>query len=239
MRNIYVEIKDGFPINVDIQNAIDGAQYLNYNVKPFEKLKVLNGELNNIAKNNPVIGSIDTMKILFKNINKTPKPIDYPNSVKHLFYREIIKTKLHNFIIDFNPQYPKFVKPVNTKTFDGALISKIIDLNYFKNVDDIDIYVSEPLNIVSEYRAFVYKKDLIYCCNYKGDFKLSPNYDYIYNLINAYKDQPVAYTIDIAILEDGSTTCVEFNDFWAIGAYGLNAYDYAKMLIDRYYQIIN
>jgi len=239
VKNIYVEIKDGFPINVDIQNAIDGIQYLNYNIKTFSKIKVLIGDLNNIAKNNPVIGSIDTMKILFKNINKIPEPIDYPNSVKHLFNREIITTNLHNFIVDFNPEYPKFIKPVYTKTFDGALISKISDLNYLKNIEDVEVFVSDPINILSEYRAFVYKKDLIYCCNYNGDFKLSPNYDYIYNLIKSYKDQPIAYTIDVAILDDGSTTCIEFNDFWAIGAYGLNPYDYANMLIDRYYQIIN
>jgi hypothetical protein len=80
---------------------------------------------------------------------------------------------------------------------------------------------------------------MLYCCNYSGDFRVNPDYKYLDQLITLYKKCPVAYTIDVAVLADGSMTVIEFNDFWAIGGYGMKPWDYAQMLIDRYFEILN
>jgi len=239
MKKVYVEIKDGFPINVDIQNAIDGFEYLSYDIKTYTRVDVLSGKMDSIAKKNPFVGSIDTINNLFKRINKYPQPIDFPKSIRPLLNRTILETNLNDFIDKFNENHPMFIKPKTTKLFDGILIEKKKHLNYLKDFDNIEIWVSKKINIISEHRAYVHKGKLIYCCNYAGDFKINPDYNYIEELISNYKNQPVAYTIDVAVLDNGLTTTIEFNDFWAIGSYGLYCINYAQMLVDRYNQIIN
>jgi hypothetical protein len=79
---------------------------------------------------------------------------------------------------------------------------------------------------------------LKYACNYSGAFLSVPDWTMVYKAIDLYKDAPVSYTIDVAILKDGSTEIVEFNDFWAIGSYGLSSDIYAQMLRDRYFEIV-
>ena len=241
MKKVFVQVKNGYPINVDVQNAIDGFEYLGYDPISFTLEDVLVGKMDIRAKQNPFVGSIDGMTKLLKNIGKYPEPIDFPNSIieSNLLNRNISTMKLNDFINDFkNNNIPKFVKPVKTKLFDGMLISKIENLNYLRDLDNIDIIVSDKIDIVSEHRVYVHNKKAIYSCNYSGDFRINPDFNYVDLLIENYIDQPISYTIDIAILSDCTSTVVEFNDFWAIGSYGLYCIDYAQMLLDRYEQII-
>lgn len=241
MKKIYVQLKNGLPINVDIQNAIDGFEYLGYEVVGYSLEDVLIGKMDNIAKNNPFVGSIDAMTKLFKNINRLPAPIDFPDSIikSGLLNRDVSVMKLDDFVNEFKlTNEPMFVKPVQTKLFDGILISKEEHLSYLR-FDNCDVLVSNHIDIISEYRVYVHNKKAIYSCNYSGDFRISPNFEYVDKLIEAYEGQPIAYTIDVAVLKDGSMTVIEFNDFWAIGSYGLYCVDYAKMLLDRYGEIVS
>ena len=97
--------------------------------------------------------------------------------------------KLNDFINDFkNNNIPKFVKPVKTKLFDGMLISKIENLNYLRDLDNIDIIVSDKIDIVSEHRVYVHNKKAIYSCNYSGDFRINPDFNYVDLLIENYID---------------------------------------------------
>lgn len=240
MKKIFVQLKNGLPINADIQNAIDGFEYLGYDVIGFTLEDILTGKMDYRAKNNPFVGSIDGMTMLFKSLGKYPAPIDFPESVlaSGLINRKIASMKLHDFIDAFKrTNKPMFVKPKQTKLFDGVLISKQEHLSYLK-LENCDVLVCEPIEILSEHRVYVYNKKAIYSSNYSGDFRISPNFDYVDKLIDTYNDQPIAYTIDVAILKDGSTTVIEFNDFWAIGSYGLYCINYAQMLLDRYFEII-
>jgi len=242
MKKVYIEVKNKLPVNVDIQNAIDGFEYLGYEPRFYIREDILSGSVHNLAHDNMFVGSIDTMTALFKKIDKYPKPIDFPIEVDvaGLLNRKIIKMELNAFINLFKATHvPKFVKPVETKLFDGALISKEEHLNYLRGFNNPDVYISDKLDIVSEHRAYIHKGKLIYCCCYDGDFKIAPDYYYIEDIIKAYKSAPISYTIDVAILENGMSTIIEVNDFWSIGSYGLKSWDYAQMLLDRYNEIIN
>jgi len=239
MEKVYIQLKNNLPVNVDAQNAIDGFEYLGYDIVGFTLEDVISGKMDYRAKHNPFVGSIDGMTMLLKNIGKYPNPIDFPESVinSKLLGREVATMKLNDFVDAFKrTKKPMFVKPVQTKLFDGILISKEEHLSYL-NLENCDVMVCEPLEILSEHRVYIHNKKAIYSCNYSGDFRINPDFDYVDKLIEAYKDQPVAYTIDVAILSDGSMTVIEFNDFWAIGSYGLHSIDYAKMLLDRYCEI--
>lgn len=241
MKKVYVELKNNLPINVDVQNAIDGFEYLDYEPIGFNKSDLITGKLDNIGLKNIVVGSIDGMRLLFRRINKLPQPIDFPDFlfVENLLNREVKQIRLNEFIEDFKLKLkPKFVKPVETKIFDGALISKLSHLNYLNNYGNPLVWVSEPMNIVSEYRIYVHDNQMVYSCNYCGDFKQIPLYSYIEDLISKFKNSPISYTIDVGILKNGETSIIEFNDFWAIGSYGLYCIDYSHMLEDRYFEII-
>lgn len=240
MKKVYAQLKNGLPINVDVQNAIDGFEYLGYDIVGFTLEDVMSCKMNYIAENNPFVGSIDGMTMLFKNIGKYPTPIDFPESIisSGLLNRAIVKMRLNDFVDAFKrTQKPMFIKPVQTKLFDGALISKQEHLSYLK-LENCDVLVSEPIEILSEHRVYVHNKKAVYSCNYSGDFRINPNFEYIDKLIEEYKEQPISYTIDVAVLKDGSMTVIEFNDFWAIGSYGLYCIDYAQMLLDRYFEIV-
>ena len=241
MDKIYVQLKNGLPINVDIQNAIDGFEYLGYDIIGFTLEDVMCGRMDSRARNSPFVGSIDGMSMLFKNIGKYPVPIDFPDSIirSGLLNRDIVQMRLNDFVDAFKrTQKPMFVKPVQTKLFDGILISELDHLSYLR-LENCDVLVSEPLEILSEHRVYVHNRKVVYSCNYSGDFRISPDFGYVDRLVELYKGQPISYTIDVAILKDGTMTVIEFNDFWAIGSYGLYCIDYAKMLLDRYCEIVS
>lgn len=243
MKKVYVQVKNNYPINVDIQNAIDGFEYLNYEPINFTYVDVLLGKMNLIAMFNPIVGSIDGMISIFKQIKKLPEPIDFPEEIltnSDLIKRQINKMPLNDFIEMYKGCFKDdfFVKPVKSKLFDGILITHINHLNYFKGYDNPDVWVSEKLDIISEYRAFIHKGKIKYCSSYRGDFKVAPDYDYIEQIIKQYTSCPIAYTIDVGVLKNGRTELIEINDMWAIGSYGLYCIDYAEMLSDRYFEIV-
>jgi hypothetical protein len=246
MENVYVHVKNGLPINEDVQKAIDGFEYLGYEPVLVTMENMLSGTLDYVARFHPVVGSIDFMTRLFKRLAMLPEPIDYPDEIVDggLMHRFIIQTSIKNILYDIdrgdNDNISIFVKPLRTKLFDGVLITKKEHTSYLKGFDEnTPIWAAAPIDIISEHRIYVHNGKAIYGCNYSGDFRLNPDYTYIDKLIAAYKSAPKSYTIDIGILRGGTNTVVEVNDFWAIGGYGLAPWDYAEMLIDRYLEIIN
>ena len=244
MKKIFAQLNNGLPINVDVQNAIDGFDYLNYDIKTYTLEDLLSGKMDAHIRTNPFVGSITAMTNIFKRINKLPKPIDFPEQIINsgLINRHINQTYLKQAIEVFEiTNIPVFIKPIQTKLFDGILISQKEHLSYFNSFveNNPEVFVCSEINIVSEHRAYVHKGKMIYCCCYNGDFKVNPNYNYIESLIQAYTDSPISYTIDVAVLDDGNMTAIEFNDFWAIGSYGLYCINYAQMLLDRYCEILS
>ena len=229
--------------NVDTQNAIDGFSYLGYDIVTITQADLHVNDYKHRIHNNIFVGGIDFMTKVFKDVGKTPSPIDFPEEIINagLLNRTINKTTIQNIFDNKTiPLIPFFVKPVKTKLFDGALLSKFEDLNYLRFIDfSEEVWVCNKIDIISEHRAYIHKGEIVYCCNYSGNFKVNPDYDYITKLIKSYKSAPIAYTIDVAVLMDGSMTVIEFNDFWAIGGYGIPPWTYASMIEDRYNEIIN
>lgn len=243
----YVELKRGLPVNTDIQKAIDGFESLVYDIKTFAKEDIVLGKFDYAALNNVFVGSIDTMNMLFNRLGKLPEPIDYPeflfndNLLTRKVSKDILGTVYSNCANEFrtHKEVFYFVKPVDTKLFDGSIVTNVESLSYFRGHSVMTpVWISDKIDIVSEWRAYIHNKKLVQCSNYAGDFTLVPDYSYIQKLIKGYDNAPVSYTIDVAVLKDGRTDVVEFNDFWAIGSYGLDSMKYAEMLRDRYFQII-
>ena len=74
--------------------------------------------------------------------------------------------------------------------------------------------------------------------NYKGDFKIQPNFNIIERCIEDYKNKPAAFTIDFGVTDDGRTLLIEVNDGYAFGTYGLSPLNVAKMLSARWSEMV-
>ncbi len=76
-------------------------------------------------------------------------------------------------------------------------------------------------NIISEWRAFVHRGQLVGLNNYLGDFTVFPDVVIIKEMINVYKNCPLSYTLDVAVCEHG-TVIIEVHNFVSCGLYGFN-----------------
>lgn len=192
-----------------------------------------------------IIGSVETSQIFFDECGiETPNYIGYPESLKKYLHRDIKITKYN----EINDEYPYFVKPKNgVKLFTGSLIENDREYRILKNFwkvnDDTELYLSEPIDIISEYRCFVHKGELKGIQYYAGDFRQFPSINVIEEMIKNYENPYISYTLDVGLIEKHGhglfTTLIEVNDMWAIGSYGFDAKTYVRMTIDRFIEIKN
>lgn len=198
-------------------------------------------------KNDIVVGSVESTKAFWKSAGiDVPSYIGYPKSLEEFYGRKIKKTRFGKITID---DLPIFIKPAyDVKLFTGFVLDKSSTLHnigmYYSDVNpNTAVYTSEAIDIISEYRVFVHKNEIVGIKNYAGDFTKFPDIYTIQSMMQKYYDEsPISYTLDVGIIRDGSnfkTILIEINDFWAIGGYGLDGKTYVRMLVDRFQEIKN
>lgn len=224
------------PHHFDAASAMYGAieSALDYRLTSYEE--VASGKFDSLIKTNLFVGSVEFMKEVFNRVGisdvKVPRNSNRDCKIMTLDEaHELAKTK------------KIFIKPLDIKLFtglvlDGCIYSCLTGIPLDTEVMVYDVFDSP---IESEWRCYIYKGEIVDARNYSGDFKRSPNYNYIENFVlEENKDTfPIAYTIDIGELSSGYSVVIEFNDMWAIGNYGMPNDLYLKLLKERYFEIIN
>lgn len=194
-------------------------------------------------KNDILIGSVEATCLFFAKCGiEVPRYLGYPDQLKEHFHRNIRATTFGK-LVDVKPPY--FIKPKNgVKSFTGCLVKDIKSHQFIRDYypevsDDTEIYLSEPIEFISEYRCFIHKGVLKGIQWYAGDFTVFPNTFTIHQMVKDFKDCPVSYTLDVGIYDiaHSKTALVEINDMWAIGSYGFDAKQYVRMVIDRFQEI--
>jgi hypothetical protein len=139
-----------------------------------------------------------------------------------------------------------FVKPVEIKLFTGFVLDQMIYSCIEGLPADTKVLAYKPFEseILSEWRIYVHRGQIVDSRNYSGDFMLSPDYHFaIKEILRKNEGKfPIAYTIDIGILGEykfSENVVVEYNDMWAIGNYGMPNDLYLRLLRDRYFEIIS
>lgn len=94
--------------------------------------------------------------------------------------------------------------------------------------------ISDVINIDSEWRAFVYNGKLVGIQNYSGEFDIFPDVNKIRKMINTYKNQPIAYTLDVAISK-GNTVIIEIHDFFSVGLYGFTNHKILPFMFSNWF----
>lgn len=188
-----------------------------------------------------IIGSVQATTAFFKGCGiEVPNYLGYPKELHSYLGRYVDICKFGNLTSQY--KFPFFIKPFKgVKHFTGCIIEKESDLQFLRDydnvLDDTEVYMSEVLEIVSEYRCFVHEGELKGIQYYLGDFRVYPNINLIDDMIKDYTNSNVAYTLDVGITDDGRTILIEVNDMWAIGSYGMNARTYTLMCVRRMREI--
>ena len=218
----------------DCSTALFGAieSGLDYKLTSFEEIQ--SGKWDALIRRNLFVGSVEFMKEVFSRIG--------------ILYVKLPRNSNRNFetiTLGQAKQRAKsgeklFIKPFENKLFSGF----VLDEFQYTSIADIDLdtpvmaYKPFESKIKSEWRCYIHKYEPLFIANYSGDLFSYPDKDYLFSVIKENKDFPIAYTIDIGILENGENVVVEFNDMWAIGNYGIPNDMYLSALKDRYFEII-
>lgn len=103
-----------------------------------------------------------------------------------------------------------------------------------KTAPEGNYQISDLIDIESEWRAFVFEGKLVGLQNYSGEFDIFPNVDKIKAMINAYKTQPIAFTLDVA-LSNNDTVIIEVHDFFSCGLYGFSEHKILPFMFSKWF----
>ncbi|WP_291725182.1 ATP-grasp domain-containing protein [Bernardetia sp.] len=207
----------------------------------FEIIEVENIESLVIDEDNVFFGSIDFVQSGLKKMNiQVPEHIDYPESLNKYYGRKISESTI-NTIANNPDSWNVFVKPKgHLKKFTGRHIKTTFDLiGCGDRENDVPVWVSEPVEFVSEWRVFVRYNQVLGVRPYKGDWRGQYNYKIIEEAISSYQNAPAGYAIDFGLTKEGKFLVVEVNEGYSIGNYGLFYTDYAKLLSARWAEMTN
>lgn len=169
------------------------------------------------------IGTVEFVcNYLDKYFGLIPKPKNIPDELMEWqFVGRIIKNGTEQDIIK-----ESFVKSNDKIKVFTEICDKAPKGNY---------QISELIDIVTEWRAFIYNGELVGLVNYAGDFTKMPNIYKIRKMIQAYKTQPIAYTLDVAVIQSEMTVVIEVHDFFSCGLYGFAEYKILPFMFSKWF----
>jgi hypothetical protein len=224
------------PEHFDAACALYGARDLNIKTRLTSFDEVAVGKFDLLVKQHVFVGSTEYMREVFNRVGKTSVGVPCNSN------RECEIITLGNAHLRVAAGERLFIKPIEIKQFTGLVLDGFRYSCLALLPDDTKVMAYKPFDseIVTEWRVYVHKHEILDSRNYAGDFTISPDYNYVHGVIEDNKQTfPIAYTIDVAVLASGEMVVVEFNDMWEIGNYGVPNDLYVKALRDRYFEIIN
>jgi hypothetical protein len=240
----YVQVDNkGNWINENCYASAKGFERMGYIVVPFSLDTLDNFDFKDA---DVVHGGIKAVRKIIDMIGVTQPLIHNPHDhLPQYLGRKMWESTLRKVALDYGngtpPNESIFIKPLSShKLFTGKVIRSFVDMIPLGNIDmDTPILASEVSNYISEYRCFVNRKELVGAKNYTGDFRVIPDFNMVEQAIKDYREQPISYSIDFGITDNGETQLIEINDGFALGSYGLNPIIYCKMIKDRWNEIKN
>lgn len=185
-------------------------------------------------------------KYIKENGSKEIKPLNVPEElfpfakrqienvylnedIRQLLY-ERIETEKNDIFIKSNDKIKSKFNSFYNKSTVILDASKLPDGNY---------QISQYIDIVSEYRCFVYNDKLVGIQYYSGEFDVFPKSETIYEMLKIFKydygngTAPQAYTLDVGINDNGDTIPIECHEFFSCGLYGFCDYNVLPYMFVR------
>lgn len=171
----------------------------------------------------------------------------HPEELTRWLHRRVWqRDRLRDVLYDLDQGGPQlFVKPaLGWKKFTGFVVEFGDDQRFFGVSKNIPVWVSEPLEFVSEWRAYVaYGKVLdVRFVDHGGDRAVAPNFDAIRQAVAQFAISgraPAGFVIDFGVTNDGRTALIEVNDGFSFGAYdGMSAEVYWTVTAARWNELV-
>ncbi len=240
------EMNMEIPHSPNIANAMYGFRELGAEIIPYHTIDEI---YDKVDREDIVLDYIDQCNLIFRKFGVEPYIPDYPDSMEPFLGRKIWKDTIDSIASNeekWSAGY--FVKPARDKAFTGKIISSIADLVGCGNsTENYEVLVSEPLDILAEWRGFIIYDKLVDLRPYGllDGTRQSYLYHYDENTVKKmmevfceWQDRPAACSMDICYTKDGRTLLVEFNDAYSLGSYGLPSIEYAKLISARWSQLL-
>lgn len=98
--------------------------------------------------------------------------------------------------------------------------------------------VRSRIDIVSEYRCFVYNRGLLGVHYYSGQVDVFPNAIAIHRMVSDYSKDgaPKAWTLDVGVTGRGETVAIECHEFYSCGLYGFSDYNALPYMFYRVFK---
>ena len=231
MYKFLIQTENGIPLFDFCFEVIQKIKFLNwfYNDKIYEykNIDYTSSEDLSMYTNYIPIGSLQFTLNYYKEVYgiSNIKPIYIPNVLNSYDFlgRHIWDANMKKYL-NYNNEEEVFYKDIYSFKGDTGIYK-------FKDVEEKEgCIISTKIDILSEWRAFVCNGKLIDVKNYMGDFKKTPNYEKIEEMIKSYKNAPSSYTIDVAVTST-KTLLLEIHQFFSCGLYGFNDKNLLKMFI--------
>ena len=233
----YVNVNNGRFPNVNFFLAWEGFNRMGYSVTLFEEKDIPTLD---ITLDTPVFAGVTIFRKIIDKLGINYPPFDcYPDVLTPYYRRSFRKSTMGVEKEKFYKDGVRvFVKPVLPKQFVGRVWNSIADLILTTNVPDTaEVWVCEPVEILSEFRVYVYDGDILGVKHYCGDWNLTPPKEFIERVVKTYKSSPIAYGVDIGINKQHGFV-IEVNDGCNLGNYGLDSINYGRMIVSRWFEIM-
>ena len=240
-------MKMEIPHSINMAAAMYGFHEMGAEIIPYH---LIDDIYDSVEREDIVLDYIDQCNAIFDKFRVNPALPDYPDALKQFMGRKVWRDTINSIASDekkWSAGY--FVKPVKDKAFTGKIISNISDLiGCGSYSEDYEVIVSEPIDIVAEWRCFIRYDEILDARPYGSISRIDyQGYMYGYDskklkeMLEAFKnweDRPMGCSLDICKTREGRTLLVEINDAYALGFYGLPSVLYAKMISARWSQLL-
>ena len=230
----FVKTTNGTFPNVNFYLAWQAFNSMGYSVQLFEEEDI---DTLDITRDTPVFAGVTTFRKIIESFGIYYPTFDcYPEVLKPYYKRNVYESTLGEVRNKFH--VPVFVKPIKTKEFNGVVLNSILNtIPLANNSDDTPVYVSDVVNIVSEYRVYVQDSEILGVKQYWGDWNIIPSKEFVDEVVKNYNPSPCAYGVDIGVTASGESLVIESNDGCNLGNYGLDYMFYGEMILARWIEI--
>lgn len=222
--------------------AFSGFLARDFKVKSYEWLDLLNG-LIPLTRTSLLVGGVDSVRLALKYIGCiAPSPLNIPGQLEQFSGRLIQHLTVREIRASFaEDRSPLFIKPATvTKQFPAQIVGSLHELDLLDFSDNVELFTSDLVSFVSEWRFFVLRSSILGVSYYTGNWSNYPDVRVVQSAVEAYHSTaPVAYALDFGVTDDGRSLLVEVNDAWALSSYGLSSCFYSELLEARWIEMMN
>lgn len=241
MKGFILQIQDDGHFSPDVSVIYEIIKTRNW-LYPNDTFEIKECHFNNLNKEAlddfVPVGSIEFINKALSFYGISPMiPINIPSVLNDKKYlcRKITTVKSKSEVKELFEKWNTnrlFIKSNSQiKLYDPDIIDSKTDF-----FEDNNYFVSEEIDIISEWRCFIYRGKLKGIKHYAGDEWYMPNKHFIAECISKIDNVLPAYTLDIGITNDNKNAIIEVHNFVSCGLYGFEDFAIIPMLINGYKQ---